>query len=73
MLVERWGNSLAVRLSDNFVRAFDIKEGDDIGLYVEGQPSSVVIKQKHAKELLMRLRVFRGRLPGSLRLDRLER
>lgn len=72
MRVQKWGNSLAVKLTHSFVQAFEIKEGDDISLYVAGENSSVVIKQEYAKELLMRLRVFRGRLPESFRFDRVE-
>ncbi|WP_029146808.1 AbrB/MazE/SpoVT family DNA-binding domain-containing protein [Methylophilus sp. 5] len=72
MRVQKWGNSLAVKLPHNFVQAFEIKEGDDISLCVAGERSSDDIKQEHAKELLMRLRVFRGRLPESFRFDRVE-
>jgi len=72
MRVQKWGNSLAVKLPHSFAQAFEIKEGDDISLCVAGERCSDVIKPKHAKELLMQLRMFRGRLPESFRFDRVE-
>ena len=72
MQVAKWGNSLAVRLPSSVVQALDLKEGEEIDLHVAGERSLEVTKQPNAKELLTRLRKFRGRLPASFRFDRLE-
>ncbi|WP_292821010.1 AbrB/MazE/SpoVT family DNA-binding domain-containing protein [Methylophilus sp.] len=66
MRVQKRGNSLAVKLPHSFVQAFEIKEGDNISLYVAGERCSDVIKPKHAKEMLMQLRVFRGAIAREL-------
>jgi antitoxin MazE len=72
MQVAKWGNSLAVRLPASVVQALDLKEGEEIDLHVAGERSLEVAKQPNAKELLLRLRALRGRLPESFKFDRLE-
>lgn len=72
MQVAKWGNSLAVRLPASVVQALDLKEGEEIDLHVAGERSFEVAKHPNAKELLMRLRGLRGRLPEGFRFDRLE-
>jgi len=72
MLVSKWGNSLAVRLPATVVEAMDLKEGDDIQTEVAGPLTFAVTLKPRAKELLARLRKYRGRLPDDFRFDRLE-
>ena len=72
MQVSKWGNSLAVRLPAAVVDALGLKEGDDIEIYVAGARAFEVRKYPDNKELLARLRKFRGRLPEGFRFDRLE-
>lgn len=72
MQVSKWGNSLAVRLPAAVVDALDLKEGDDIEIYVADTHSFGVRKSPDNRELLARLRKFRGRLPAGFRFDRLE-
>lgn len=72
MQVSRWGNSLAVRLPASVVDALGLKEGDDIEIQVAGRRSFEVAKKPGSRELLARLRRFRGRLPDDFRFDRLE-
>ncbi len=72
MQVAKWGNSLAVRLPASVVQVLDLKEGEEIDLHVVGERSFEVVKHPNAKELLMRLRALRGRLPEGFRFDRLE-
>lgn len=72
MKVAKWGNSLAVRLPANVVDALQLKEEDEIELHVEGERTLAVKKAPGSKELLARLRKFRGRLPRGFRFDRLE-
>jgi len=72
MHVAKWGNSLAVRLPAAVVEALDLKEGDHIEIDVAGARSLEVRKKPGARELLARLRKYRGRLPADFRFDRLE-
>lgn len=70
--VAKWGNSLAVRLPSDVVKALRLKENDNVELHVEGTRSLAVQKQPAAKDVLARLRKLRGRLPKGFRFDRLE-
>jgi len=72
MRVAKWGNSLAVRLPQSVVEALRLKEGDSVEVHVLGSRSLEVGKAASAKELLARLRKYRGRLPAGFRFDRLE-
>ena len=72
MQVAKWGNSLAVRLPAAVVQALDLKEGEEIELHTISSRSLEVVKQPNTKELLARLRAFRGKLPADFRFDRLE-
>lgn len=72
MQVSRWGNSLAVRLPASVVEALGLKEGDDIEIHVAGKRSFQVSRAPGIRELLGRLRKYRGRLPKGFRFDRLE-
>jgi antitoxin MazE len=72
MQVSKWGNSLAIRLPAVVVEALGLKEGDQIEIHVAGKQSLGVAKAPSARELLKRLRKFRGQLPAGFKFDRLE-
>lgn len=72
MLVAKWGNSLAVRLPAAVVEALSLQEGDEIEIQVAGARVFQVKKHPGARQLLAKLRKFRGRLPADFRFDRLE-
>lgn len=72
MQVAKWGNSLAVRLPAAVVKALDLREGDDIEIEVAGARSFEIRKKPEARELLARIRKYRGRLPADFKFDRLE-
>jgi antitoxin MazE len=72
MQVSKWGNSLAIRLPAAVVEALGLREGDDVTLHATGKRTLEVEKTPGAKELLARLRRFRGRLPKDFKFDRLE-
>ena len=72
MRVAKWGNSLAIRLPQPVVEALGLKEGDSVEVQVVGSRSLEVGKAASPKELLARLRKYRGRLPAGFRFDRLE-
>lgn len=71
MQVSRWGNSLAVRLPAAVVEALDLKEGDRIEIQIAGRNTFEISKSPGRRELLARLRKFRGRMPASFKFDRL--
>ena len=70
VLIAKWGNSLAVRLPAAVVDALSLREGDDIEIFVRGERSFEVRRKPDAKELLARLRKFRGKLPADFHFDR---
>lgn len=72
MQVSKWGNSFAVRLPAAVVEALQLKEGDDIEIHVVGTRTLEVSKSPTNRELLARLRKYRGRMPKGFRFDRLE-
>lgn len=72
MQVSKWGNSLAVRLPAAVVEALSLEEGDEIEIQIAGERSFEIHKRPDARELLARLRKFRGRLPVNFKFDRLE-
>jgi len=72
MQVSKWGNSLAVRLPAAVVEALKLKEGEDIEIHVAGARALEIARKPTARELLMRLRKYRGQLPSDFKFDRLE-
>jgi len=70
--VAKWGNSLAVRLPAAVVEALGLKEGDDIEIDVAGARTFEVRKKPSPREMIARLRKYRGRLPADFKFDRLE-
>ena len=72
MRVSKWGNSLAIRLPAAVVEALDLREGDDVMVHAAGNRALEIRRTSGAKELLARLRRFRGRLPKDFKFDRPE-
>ncbi|MBI3155488.1 MAG: AbrB/MazE/SpoVT family DNA-binding domain-containing protein [Burkholderiales bacterium] len=72
MQVAKWGNSLAIRLPASVVEALDLKPGDNIDIHVRGDRAFAVEKAPGARELLARVRKYRGRLPPDFKFDRLQ-
>ncbi|MEP7276769.1 MAG: AbrB/MazE/SpoVT family DNA-binding domain-containing protein [Betaproteobacteria bacterium] len=72
MRVSRWGNSLAVRLPAAVVDALGLADGDEIRIVVEGTRSFAVARKPGPRDVLARLRKYRGRLPADFDFDRLE-
>jgi antitoxin MazE len=54
------------------VEALELKEGEEIELHVLGARSVEIGRKPGARDLLARLRKYRGRLPASFRFDRIE-
>jgi antitoxin MazE len=70
MQVAKWGNSLAVRLPAVVVEALELREGDEIEIHVAEARAFGVARKPGRKDLLKRLRGFRGRLPADFKFDR---
>jgi antitoxin MazE len=70
MKVAKWGNSFAIRLPASVVEALDLKVGDDVEILASGQRSMTVERRKSRRELLARLRKYRGLLPADFKFDR---
>lgn len=72
MRVAKWGNSLAIRLPRAVVEALGLEEGDAVEVHVLGSRSVEIGRQARTRELIARLRKYRGRLPAGFKFDRLE-
>ncbi|MBC8058788.1 MAG: AbrB/MazE/SpoVT family DNA-binding domain-containing protein [Rhizobiales bacterium] len=72
MRVSKWGNSLAIRLPAAVVDVLGLKEGDQVEVGVAGEDKFVVSRAPSNREVLARLRQYRGRLPADFKFDRLE-
>lgn len=72
MKLAKWGNSLAVRLPSSVVEALALKDGDDIEIEVVGARRLEVKRAEDNRQVLDRLRKFRGRLPPDFHFDRLD-
>jgi antitoxin MazE len=72
MQVSKWGNSLAVRLPVAVVEILGLKAGDQVEIQVAGERAFAVARTPGRRELLARLRKYRGRLPATFKFDRLE-
>jgi antitoxin MazE len=70
MQVSKWGNSLAIRLPAAVVEVLGLKEGDDVEIRVASQRSLEVQRKPTNRELLERLRKYRGTLPADFKFDR---
>lgn len=70
MQIAKWGNSLAVRLPVSVVEALDLKPGDNIDIHIVGERAFAIEKAPGRRELLARLRKYRGRLPADFKFDR---
>ena len=70
MQVAKWGNSLAVRLPATVVAALDLKPGDNIDIHVRGDRTFAIARAPGAREMLARIRKYRGRLPSDFKFDR---
>jgi antitoxin MazE len=70
MRVANWGNSLAVRLPASVVQALDLKEGNEIEIHLADEREFGVSRKPGRKELLRRLRAFRGHLLADFKFDR---
>jgi antitoxin MazE len=72
MQVSKWGNSLAVRLPAEVVEALELKEGDQIEIYIAGRREFEVGADRSRERALARLRKLRRPLPRGFVFDRVD-
>ncbi|HXW19826.1 MAG TPA: AbrB/MazE/SpoVT family DNA-binding domain-containing protein [Roseiarcus sp.] len=70
MLVSKWGNSLAVRLSKELVQKMKLKPGDDVELKPAGRKTIEIEKRDRRAEFLAAMNQFRFELPPGYKFDR---
>ncbi len=70
MQVSKWGNSLAIRLPAAVVETLALKEGDEIEVIVADTRTFGVKRAPGPRDVLARLRKYRGRLPADFKFDR---
>ena len=70
--VGRWGDSLAIRLTEAIVAALNLNEGDDITADLAGVRTFQVSRKPSREERLALLRNFRSTIPGDFKFDREE-
>ena len=70
MRVEKWGNSLAVRLPDAIVKALKLRTGDEIEIVVPKNRQSEVERIHRREQALNRLRALKTPLTKGFRFDR---
>jgi len=71
MQVSKWGNSLAIRLPAAVVETLRLQEGDQIEVVVADSRTFGIKRAPGRRDVLARLRKYRGRLPADFRFDRL--
>jgi len=72
MRVDKWGNSLAVRLPDAVVKALGLKTGDEIEIVVTGTRQFEIGRDRSRERALERLRALKKPLPKGFRFEREE-
>jgi antitoxin MazE len=72
MQVSKWGNSLAIRIPADVVRALGLKEGDELDVTAIGDREAMVKRRQSREEILAAMKAFGLQLPadGSWKLDR---
>ena len=76
MQVSKWGNSLAIRLPSQLVKALDLKVGDDINITVKGERQLEMERdeerERRVEEAWRALRAMARPLPDRWKFDREE-
>lgn len=72
MQINKWGNSLAVRLPAAVVDALDLKVGDDIQINIAGKREFTVERDRSRERAMESLRSLARPLPAGFKFDREE-
>jgi antitoxin MazE len=70
MQVEKWGDSLAVRLPASVVEVLDLKEGDEIEIEIAGERTFSASRDPRREQALARQKAMRRPLPAGFRFRR---
>lgn len=71
MQIAKWGNSLAVRIPADVVRALGLKEGDEIDLCALDDGQIAVLTDRQRREAaLARIRSMAVKMPPDFKFDR---
>ena len=70
MQVERWGDSLAVRLPAAVIEALQLKEGDEVEIDLAKDRTLLVGRDRTREDALARLRTLDWTPPPGVRLSR---
>ena len=73
MQVAKWGNSLAVRIPRDIIRALNIKEGDDVQLRALRNGELAVVTERQLRAVALdELRAMAVPFPPDYKFDREE-
>jgi antitoxin MazE len=72
MQVNKWGNSLAVRLPASVVEALELKVGDEIEINIAGRREFTVDRDRSREKAVEALRRLARPLPSGFKFDREE-
>ncbi len=72
MRVEKWGDSLAVRLPKEVTESLKLKEGDEIEITAADARHLEISHDRRRQDAIERLRALRARLPAGYKFDREE-
>lgn len=70
MIIAKWGNSLAVRLSKELVDELGLAEGDDLAIVKAKDKQLAVAKKDHKADFLKEMARFRWTSPPDWRFSR---
>jgi antitoxin MazE len=70
MHVSKWGNSLAIRLPAAVVTALELKEGDEVEIYVAGTRRLEISRDRTREKALAKLRALGQKMPEGFRFSR---
>jgi antitoxin MazE len=71
MKVSKWGNSLAIRLTNEMATRLDVVEGDEVDVRVTAALDGFTIRKKAGRdELRARVKAMRGLRPLGFKLNR---
>jgi antitoxin MazE len=72
MQLSKWGNSLAVRIPAEVVKALDLKEGDQINISIAGKSDFKIARDRSREKALETISRLARPLPAGFKFDREE-
>lgn len=72
MQVSKWGNSLAIRIPADVVRALGLKEGDELDVKAVDDRRLEMARKSSREEVLARMKAYNLRLPEGYKFNREE-